>query len=112
MANSEKLGKVREHLRLYEHPLLAFSAREADGDDRGAIEIAIDLKNSAVPVHTYRFQIHSRDLDHPQFAWNLQRQIYDALHDYFIEMFTRTPQDRGGFGDSGDSEPQGLLPEG
>ena len=84
------LAKVREHLQLYEHPLLAFSAQEIDG----AIEIVIDLKNANVPVHTYRFQIHPRDLDHPQFAWNLQRQLYDALHDYFIEMFIRTPQER------------------
>lgn len=90
MSDSAKLEQVRAHLQLYDHPLLAFSARETDG----AIEVLIDLKNSTVPVHTYQFQIHPRDLDHPQFAWNLQRQIYDALHDYFIEMFIRTPQDR------------------
>jgi hypothetical protein len=84
------LGKVRAHLQLYDHPLLAFSAREHNG----SIEVLIDLKNSTVPVHTYQFPIHPRDLDHPQFAWNFQRQLYDALHDYFIEMFTRTPQDR------------------
>jgi hypothetical protein len=89
---SGHLAKVLDHLRLYEHPLLAFSAREEDG----AVDISIDLKNSAVPVHTYHFQIHPRDLEHPQFAWNLQRQLYDALHDYLIEMFTRTPQDRLG----------------
>jgi hypothetical protein len=88
--DSEKLRRVREHLQLYDHPLLAFSARE----NNETIEVLIDLKNSIVPVHTYQFQIHPRDLDHPQFAWNLQRQLYDALHDYFIEMFTRTPQDR------------------
>jgi hypothetical protein len=45
-------------------------------------------------VHTYKFTVHPRDLEHPQFAWNFQRQLYDALHDYFIEMFTRTPQER------------------
>ena len=89
MPDSLLLTRVLDHLRLYEHPLLAFSARE----ENGLIEILIDLKNSTVPVHTYRFQIHPRDLEHPQFAWNLQRQLYDALHDYFIEMFTRTPQD-------------------
>ncbi|HUM05278.1 MAG TPA: hypothetical protein VLT90_07445 [Terriglobales bacterium] len=90
MPESESLRKVRTHLALYDHPLLAFSAQESNG----AIEIAIDLKNSSVPVHTYRFTIHPRDLEHPQFDWNFQRQLYDALHDYFIEMFTRTPQDR------------------
>ena len=88
--NSPQLAKVLDHLRLYEHPLLAFSARETNG----LMEILIDLKNSTVPVHTYVLPIHARDLDHPQFAWHLQRQIYDGLHDYFIEMFTRTPQDR------------------
>jgi hypothetical protein len=90
VSNSNSLRKVLDHLQLYEHPLLAFSAR----DNNGAIEIVIDLKNSTVPVHTYVLPIHSRDLDHPQFAWHLQRQIYDGLHDYFIEMFIRTPQDR------------------
>lgn len=86
---SDSLQKVLDHLQLYEHPLLAFSARENDG----VIEVLIDLKGAAVPVHTYVFPIHPRDLDHSQFAWHLQRQLYDALHDYFIEMFTRTPQD-------------------
>ena len=90
MSGPDNLAKVRAHLQLYDHPLLAFSAHETDG----AIEISIDLKISTVPVHTYRFPIHPRDLENPQFAWNLQRQLYDALHDYFIEMFTRTPQDR------------------
>jgi hypothetical protein len=90
VAGSSKLGMVQEHLKLYDHPLLAFSARE----NSGVIEVLIDLKNSSVPVHTYVFPIHPRDLDHPQFAWHLQRQLYDALHDYFIEMFIRTPQDR------------------
>jgi hypothetical protein len=89
MPNSEQLQRVLDHLKLYDHPLLGFSARERNG----AIAVLIDLKNSTVPVHTYEFQVHPRDLDHPQFAWNFQRQLYDALHDYFIEMFTRTPQD-------------------
>jgi hypothetical protein len=86
----DPLQKVREHLQLYDHPLLAFSARETNG----VIEVLIDLKNSTVPVHTYVLPMHARDLDHPQFAWHLQRQLYDGLHDYFIEMFIRTPQDR------------------
>ena len=90
VSNSNSLQKVLDHLQLYDHPLLALSARE----NRGAIEVLIDLKNSTVPVHTYVLPIHARDLDHPQFAWHLQRQLYDGLHDYFIEMFTRTPQDR------------------
>jgi hypothetical protein len=90
VADSNSLQKVLDHLRLYDHPLLAFSARE----NEGVIEILIDLKNSTVMVHTYILKIHPRDLDHSQFAWNLQRQLYDGLHDFFIEMFVRTPQDR------------------
>jgi hypothetical protein len=88
--DSPPLSKVLSHLRLYDHPLLAFSARETDD----GIEVLIDLKNPIIPVHTYVFPIHARDLESPQFAWQLQRQLYDALHDYFIEMFTSTPQDR------------------
>jgi hypothetical protein len=85
-----RLERVLAQLRLYEHPLLEFSARsKADG-----VEVIIQFKNSAVPVHTYYFDLHPRDLDHPQFEWTFQRQLYDCLHDYLIEMFTRTPQDR------------------
>ncbi len=89
MPNPATLARVVDHLQRYEHPLLAFSARE----NEGVIEVLIDLKNSIVPVHTYVLKMHPRDLDHPQFAWHLQRQLYDGLHDYFIEMFTHTPQD-------------------
>jgi hypothetical protein len=91
VSDSPQLTKVLDHLRQYDHPLLAFSARE----EKGVIEIVIDLKNPTFAVHTYVFPIHPRDLDSPQFAWQLQRQLYDALHDYFVEMFTRTPQDKG-----------------
>jgi hypothetical protein len=85
-----RLDLVLAQLRLYEHPLLDFSAREK-GE---AVEIVIQFKNPPVPVHTYVFEMHPRDLDHTQFEWTFQRQLYDCLHDYLIEMFTRTPQDR------------------
>jgi hypothetical protein len=87
---NERLERVRFQLRMYEHPLLDFDARPKD--DR--IEVVIQFKNPAVPVHTYIFEMHPRDLDHPQFEWTFQRQLYDCLHDYLIEMFTRTPQNR------------------
>jgi hypothetical protein len=85
-----RLRRVREQLRLYEHPLLEFSVR---GKGEG-VEVVIEFKNSLVPVHTYYFDLHPRDLDHPQFEWTFQRQLFDCLHDYIIEMFTRTPQSR------------------
>lgn len=84
-----RLDKVLAQLRLYEHPLLNFSAR-AKG---ASVEVIIQFKDDSVPVHTYYFDLHPRDLDHPQFEWTFQRQLYDALHDYFVEMFIRTPQD-------------------
>jgi hypothetical protein len=85
-----RLERVLEQLRLYEHPLLEFSAR-AKGE---GVEVIIDFKNAPVPVHTYYFDLHPRDLDHQQFEWTFQRQLFDCLHDYIIEMFTRTPQNR------------------
>ena len=85
-----RLERVVEQLRLYEHPLLEFSAR-AKGE---AVEVIIEFKNAPVAVHTYYFELHPRDLDHPQFEWTFQRQLFDCLHDYIIEMFTRTPQNR------------------
>jgi hypothetical protein len=89
-AANGRLERVLVQLRLYEHPLLNFSAR-AKGD---AVEVVIKFKDESVPVHTYYFDLHPRDLDDPQFEWSFQRQLYDALHDYFVEMFIRTPQDR------------------
>jgi hypothetical protein len=88
--SATRLDRVLNQLKLYEHPLLTFSARaKHDG-----VEIIIQFKDPSIPVHTYYFDLHPRDLDHPQFEWSFQRQLYDALHDYFMEMFIRTPQDR------------------
>ena len=85
-----RLGRVLAQLRLYEHPLLDFDAR-SKGE---GVEVIITFKNPPVPVHTYYFELHPRDLDHAQFEWSFQRQLYDCLHDYLVEMFIRTPQDR------------------
>ncbi len=45
-----------------------------------------------------RFQIGSSTILKLTYQDNIeeefQRQLYDALHDYFVEMFIRTPQDR------------------
>ena len=90
LESNSRLDRVLAQLRLYEHPLLNFSAR-AKGD---GVEVIIKFKDESVPVHTYFFDLHPRDLDDPQFEWSFQRQLFDALHDYFVEMFIRTPQDR------------------
>ncbi len=88
--SNARLERVLSQLKLYEHPLLSFSAK-AKGE---GVEVLIQFKDPKVPVHTYSFDLHPRDLDDPQFEWSFQRQLYDALHDYFVEMFIRTPQDR------------------
>lgn len=85
-----RLDRVLAQLRLYEHPLLNFSAcSKGEG-----VEVIIKFKDESVPVHTYYFYLHPRDLDDAQFEWSFQRQLFDALHDYFVEMFISTPQDR------------------
>jgi hypothetical protein len=97
MAN-DRLDRVLAQLRLYEHPLLNFHAR-SKGE---GVEVVIKFRDHSIPVHTYVFDLHPRDLDDSQFEWSFQRQLYDALHDYFVEMFIRTPQDRA------DRERRGL----
>lgn len=86
--NSAGLERVQKHLRLYEHPLVEFSACEKGQ----GIEVAIRPRFSEPAVHAYFFELHPRDLDDPQFEWMLQRHIFDGLQDYMIEMFVRTPQ--------------------
>ncbi len=85
---SERLEKVRQALAEYEHPLFEFAAR-GDGD---GVVVEIRFKSPPVPVHTYEFILRPREIDHPQFVWSFQRQLYDCLHDYIVEMFTRNPQ--------------------
>lgn len=87
---TSRLERVQEQLRLYEHPLVTFDAREKDD----SVVIVIRPRFTDPPVHTYYFELHPRDLDDPQFEWTLQRQIFDCLHDYIVEMFIRTPQSR------------------
>lgn len=82
------LQKVQRELARYEHALFEFEAR----GKASSVEIEIRFKNPSLPVHAYSFEMHPRDIEHPQFSWTFQRQLYDCLHDYIIEMFTRNPQ--------------------
>jgi hypothetical protein len=84
------LEKVQAELGRYEHALMDFSAREHNG----AVELVIQLKNRGLGLHTYYAPIHARDIEHPQFTWTLQSYLYACLHDYVVEMFTVTPQNR------------------
>ncbi len=87
---SDHLTQVLDQLKLYEHPLVSFSARAKDD----GVEVILSPRFDEPKVHIYYYDLHPRDLDDPQFEWTLQRQIFDCLHDYLVEMFIRTPQHR------------------
>ena len=84
----ELVEKVRRELARYEHPLFAFDARSKNGN----VEVKIRLRNATIQAHTYLYEMHRRDIEHPQFPWMFQQQLYNCLHDYIIEMFIRNPQ--------------------
>ncbi len=83
------LERVQAELSRYEHLLLAFDAVQ---DSRGEVELRIWLKVDLAGAHVYSAQVHSRDIEHPQFAWTFQKHLYDCMHDYLCELFTRNPQ--------------------
>jgi hypothetical protein len=80
--------KVRAELGRYEHPLFSFAARPA----AEGVEVEIRYRPAEPLVHTYLLLLRPREIEQKQFPWILQKQLYDCLHDYVIEMFTRNPQ--------------------
>jgi len=89
---SDLAEKVRAELARYEHPLFDFDVVSADG----GVELQIRFKPFGAEVHVYTCLLREREIEHPQFPWTFQRQLYDCLHDYVIEMFTRNPQREDG----------------
>ena len=85
------LQKVRHELARYEHPLFDFDCRPA----KEGVEVEIRFKPTGVEVHNYQFLLRPREIENSQFPWSFQRQLYDCLHDYVIEMFTCNPQRQG-----------------
>jgi hypothetical protein len=82
--------KVRIELARYEHPLFLFDARPA----AEGVEVLIKFRPTTPEVHSYVFLLRPREIEQGQFPWNLQSQLYNCLHDYVIEMFTRNPQEK------------------
>ena len=80
--------KVQQELARYEHPLFSFKARPSDD----GVEVQIRFKPPEPEVDAYTFQLRPREIEHAQFPWAFQKQLYDCLHDYVIEMFTCNPQ--------------------
>jgi hypothetical protein len=85
---TEYLLKVEAELSRYEHPLFAWTARMKD---RG-VEVIVRLKIEGLHDDPYKFFLAPRELESRAFPWDFQRQLYNYLHDYLIEMFTRSPQ--------------------
>ena len=88
VSTDELLHKVKRELARYEHPLFDFSARAGSG----GVLVEIRFRPQGVEVHTYEFLLQAREIEHTQFPWSFQRQLYDCLHDYVVEMFIRNPQ--------------------
>src|SRR5207245_3754389 len=55
--------------------------------DLDGVEVETRFKPPEVEVHTYLFLLRPREIEHQQFPWTFQKQLYDCLHDYIIEMF-------------------------
>jgi hypothetical protein len=100
--------KVSAELARYEHPLFVFGARPAaEGVEveiryspfSGGLQAspeALSVKVEPAPgepqVHVYVFLLRPREIENRQFPWTFQKQLYDCLHDFIIEMFTCNPQ--------------------
>ena len=81
------LEKVEHELARYEHPLFDWSAQEV----KEGIEVIVRLKFEGI-AEPYHFLITPRELKDQGFPWSFQRQFFNYLHDYIVEMFERTPQ--------------------
>jgi hypothetical protein len=83
----EHLKKVTDQLSRYEHPLFAWEARSL----AVGVEIAIRLRVKGVYDEPYRLVIKPREIEARGFEWDFQRQLFNCLHDYLVEMFIRSP---------------------
>jgi len=84
---SEHLKKVNEQLSRYSHPLFDWQARDLSS----GVEIAIWLKVKGVYDDSYKLCLKPREIEARGFEWDFQRQLYNCLHDYLVDMFTRSP---------------------
>lgn len=83
----EHLEKVEKQLSRYEHPLFKLEARRVSGD----IEVIVTLKLEGIYDEPYRLRLKPREIEARGFEWDFQRQLYNCLHDYLVEMFSRSP---------------------
>lgn len=84
------IEKVRRELERYEHLLFDFWCDEG----REGVNLNIRVKYEGVYDGIYTLELKERDIVDTQFEWSFQRLLFACIHDYAIEMFTRTPQSR------------------
>ena len=82
------LEKVNAELARYEHPLFRWIATEIES----GVEVTVSLAQPGIYEDNYRFRLNRREIEARAFQWDFQRQLYNYLHDYLVEMFTRSPQ--------------------
>ena len=76
-----------EQLSRYEHPLFDWTAEVASE----GVCVVITLSVSGVYDQPYKLCLRPREIDARGFQWEFQRQLYNCLHDYLVEMFIRSP---------------------
>ena len=85
--SQEHLDKVQKELSRYAHPLFEWETRQVSG----GVEIIIRLRVRELCDEPYRLSLKPREIEARGFKWDFQRQLYACLHDYLVEMFTRSP---------------------
>lgn len=83
----EHLRKVEKELSRYAHPLFEWEACEASA----GVDVIIRLKVTGLYDVPYRLGLKPREIEAQGFEWDFQRQLFNCLHDYLVEMFTRSP---------------------
>ena len=81
------LSRVEKQLSRYTHPLFEWEAVEGSP----GVDIIIRLKITDLYDSLYRLSLKPREIEAQGFEWDFQRQLYNCLHDYLVEMFERSP---------------------
>lgn len=84
---NEYLRKVEKELCRYAHPLFKWKA--CPGSQ--GVDIIISLKVAGLYDQPYQLSLKPREIEAQGFEWDFQRQLFNCLHDYLVEMFTRSP---------------------
>ena len=81
------IGAHQKQTAVVAQPFIVDAREHADG-----VEVLIRFTPAAPEVHVYSYVMRPREIENTQFPWTFQRQLYDCLHDFVVEMFVRNPQ--------------------